>query len=298
MAPQLAVNGTEDYRSAWELLDAESFDGSDSSLPFNEGNVRPYPQWRCLMQIYALAKDYFAAMQLLFTSGPYCTSVPGACNGANVDNWKPFNAKKTQLGLITNLREVLPFSRTILRQLDQGRGKTREDPVVYNGKSFPFQNAFHYSGHNVSADCSEGACLYPLGIPDFQFVGFGSYTSDTTKTTADLALDMCVAKHELTHSIVYALLPVFPPYSKGPYGTLHDDGLMNEAWSDYFAAITCNMTNFRQSFSGLIERNVNNTVQACDAKGSTIITGEIHADSVIVSGALWETRHFLKQALF
>jgi Zn-dependent metalloprotease len=86
--------------------------------------------------------------------------------------------------------------------------------------------------------------------------------------------------HEYTHNVVAKV-----------YGTTdlpyeNQSGAMNEGWADYFAATINNNSCMSEGFEGMsCLRNLNNSNKYPDN-----FTNEVHTDSSIFSGALWDLR--------
>src|SRR6266849_6135934 len=105
---------------------------------------------------------------------------------------------------------------------------------------------------------------------------FGSGTAGCQ----DFALCSDIFYHEYTHRIVdkvYTDAGVVLPYSG-------QTGAMNEAWADYFS---CSLTNDPSHGEGCYSgRNIDTP----NLRYPDNIVGEVHADGIIFSGAIWDTR--------
>ena len=98
-----------------------------------------------------------------------------------------------------------------------------------------------------------------------------------------------IVYHELTHALVYQYIPLLPSHTWADTGLRSDPGAMNEAWADYFAAIHCGISNFKdKTYNKRPGRNLNNDLTCQNS------VGEVHVDSQIFSGALWQIRLALK----
>lgn len=94
------------------------------------------------------------------------------------------------------------------------------------------------------------------------------------------ALGADVIYHEYTHNVVDKI------YDWLPY--TGETGAMNEGWADYFA---CTITNSSLIGDGIWPspiRNLNNTLRYPDDW-----YGEVHYDSRMISGAMWDLRSYL-----
>jgi len=93
-----------------------------------------------------------------------------------------------------------------------------------------------------------------------------------------------VVYHEYTHSVVGHVYTTDLPYEG-------ESGALNEGWADYFACTVNNNSIVGEGFyvsSGAGLRNLNNTCRYPDD-----IAGEVHDDSQIISGAMWDLREIL-----
>ncbi|KAI9208011.1 uncharacterized protein BJ171DRAFT_259476 [Polychytrium aggregatum] len=177
-----------------------------------------------------------------------------------------------------------------LTQLSKGLGKNDSAPIVfYNSTSYEdafFSNSQFQSLINDTdfRDCSNGSCVSIMESP-FDYFAFG------LNSMYSWALADCTVFHELTHAFVAKFVPDLPSYIYGSKGLMSDPGALNEGWADYFAAIHCNRPDFRTQYNGRPYRSVINDMTCAD------MVGEIHADSGVFSGALWEIRSNIPQLI-
>ena len=95
-----------------------------------------------------------------------------------------------------------------------------------------------------------------------------------------LTLYSDIVYHEYTHSAVSAI------YGETNLPYENQSGAMNEGWADYFTATINNNSCMAENFGGSdCLRNLNNSYKYPDN-----ITNEVHEDSNIFSGALWDLR--------
>jgi hypothetical protein len=100
-----------------------------------------------------------------------------------------------------------------------------------------------------------------------------------------LALYSDVIYHEYTHGVVDNI------YSYLPYSD--QTGAMNEGWADYFASTINNNSCMVEGFQGNpCLRNLSNTLRYPDDW-----VGEVHNDSRIFSGAMWDLRSLIGKNL-
>lgn len=96
-----------------------------------------------------------------------------------------------------------------------------------------------------------------------------------------------VIYHEYTHSVVrHVYSPTDLPY-RG------ESGALNEGWADYFACTVNNNSEVGEGFNvGSVDglRNINNTYRYPEDLSDP---PEVHADSRIISGAMWDLRELL-----
>jgi Zn-dependent metalloprotease len=130
-----------------------------------------------------------------------------------------------------------------------------EDPLNVYVRDGAYQNAYY----------SSGSGLY--------------FCSDSPGECPDFALCADIIYHEFTHAIVdksYTGTPL--PYSG-------QTGAMDEGWADYFA---CTITNDPHEGEGAFPPGRN--LDTPDQHYPENWYGEVHADSPIFSGAIWDTR--------
>lgn len=199
--------------------------------------------------------------------------------------------------MASNMKQLRISPQLIDSHSKKGLGKSAENPIVLNGTSslINMDNAFFYwnpEGLKLnSTKCLNGSCITYMGNVRVPLLGFGQGLNGI-----DWALDDCVAYHELTHALTHRLVPYLASVVRSRYGVSSDPGAMNEGWSDYFAAIQCNETDFSKSYSRRVRRTVVNTMRSCSSDKDTDVRGEIHYDSQIFSGALWEARSLYSSA--
>lgn len=109
--------------------------------------------------------------------------------------------------------------------------------------------------------------------------------------THDFAYDGSILFHELTHAITYSLIPGLNQITVGEYGASADPGALHEAYADFFSAsfredpVIGNYAGQNASDPEAVIRTVDNSA-TCPGD----IIGEVHHDSAVLSGALWELR--------
>jgi MYXO-CTERM domain-containing protein len=152
----------------------------------------------------------------------------------------------------------------------------------------PFQNAFFAPSNPIFATVfgiSGGAMWFGQGpLRDY------SYDGD-------------VVYHEFTHSVVNVTLQLVGTAHMDQYGASQAPGAMNEGLADYFSSAIAGDPDVGEYASKDIDPNL--TVIRTLANKDTCpkdIGGEVHQDSTLFSGALWDTRVGLgdatKQAAF
>lgn len=109
---------------------------------------------------------------------------------------------------------------------------------------------------------------------------------------SDFGLYAEVVYHEYTHAVTSKIYDgVFFPYYMEP-------GAMNEAWSDYFGCVLSPSQSPLVGDGGLLPsypdglRTLDNTYRR-----ETDFSNEVHFDSQMVSGALWEVRQLIDQQI-
>lgn len=188
------------------------------------------------------------------------------------------NLHTRQLKLIVNYQSIntnpdkTSNYADILTQIAQGRGKSVSRPITFD-QSTSYSDAYFYSGSFENDDmllnrsCSRGQCLSTQEAI-FPHFAFGQTSS------SDWALNVCIVFHELTHAFVYKYIPDLPSYVWVANGVSSEPGAMNEAWADYFAAIHCGTGDFRTTYNGKPNRDIDNELSCVD------FVGEVHTVSL------------------
>ena len=188
--------------------------------------------------------------------------------------------------MVSNILTLKPDIKDFLDQLAGGKGVSAINPIVFDRSNlYPFDNAFFYGVQgSANWNCTDGECLYALGRPKTPFMGFGQGSAH------DWTLDQCIAFHEMTHSVTRRFIPFLPTFTSTQHGTSSEPGAMNEAWSDYWAVVMCGSEDLASSYVGTIKRTVKNEYVSCNDTTDAWFNGQIHHDSQVFSGALWEAR--------
>jgi len=150
----------------------------------------------------------------------------------------------------------------------------------------PFQNAFF-----SPADGGLGGLFQQLYGFDSGALWFGQ------GPMRDYAYDGDVVYHELVHAVVDATLKL-GAWHLDARGAIDAPGAMNEGLADYFSsAITedPDVGEYAAVDMGAAEGSVIRTLANQDAC-PTAVTGEVHYDSTLFSGALWQARMELPES--
>jgi MYXO-CTERM domain-containing protein len=112
----------------------------------------------------------------------------------------------------------------------------------------------------------------------------------------DYAYDGDVVYHEFTHAVVDATLKL-EAWHLDAYGAVDSPGAMNEGLADYFSSAITGDPDVGEYASKDISQNsgVIRTLANEDKCPSSVI-GEVHFDSTLFSGALWQARASLPEA--
>ncbi|KAJ2991482.1 hypothetical protein HDV02_003764 [Globomyces sp. JEL0801] len=214
-------------------------------------------------------------------SGPNCTVLNPATNLSSTENGSPIRFFVNYQALQT---EPGPNSKYphFSTQIKQGLGKNLSYPIIFDGhmdhKDAYFSRAPFYP--NVTQDCADQSCVSLEDYPYTKFV-FGQ------SSQFDWGLNPCTVGHELTHALVAQFIPTLPSHRWVSTGLRSDPGALNEGWADYFGAIHCGVSDFTKFYNGHPKRNLNNQRTCRDS------VGQVHADSLIFSGGLWEVRNYI-----
>ena len=205
-------------------------------------------------------------------SGPNCTS--SKVNVTGDESGSPIR-------FFVNYQQVKVEYKSIMEQVKIGRGKDSSNSIVFT-ESAPYEDAFFSRGPTPGSpiDCTVDGCL-PISTYPFSHFAFGQ------NTKYDWALNTCTVFHELGHALVAKFIPQLPGYTWTETGLRSDPGALNEGWSDYFAAIHCGISNFRTTYNGRPRRSLLNSNTCSDT------VGQLHQDSLLFSGALWEVRELI-----
>jgi MYXO-CTERM domain-containing protein len=113
----------------------------------------------------------------------------------------------------------------------------------------------------------------------------------------DYAYDGDVVYHEFTHAVVNATLAL-ESWHADKYGLVDAPGAMNEALADYFSSALAGDPNVGEYASKDISKDLSviRTLDNQDACPSGV-AGEVHNDSTLFSGALWQARESLPTAV-
>ena len=147
----------------------------------------------------------------------------------------------------------------------------------YFTKGSPFN--IHSMDYQATATVEYGS-EYGNAFSDWTDIYFFA-AGDVYESTAVLS-DLIY--HEYTHCVVAHVYTTYLPY-------VNESGALHEGWADYFACTVNNNSVFAEGFfvsSGSGLRDLNNTYRYPDD-----IVGEVHYDSQIVSGAMWDLREIL-----
>ncbi len=173
---------------------------------------------------------------------------------------------KPTLTAVVNLRMATGFS-----PLDIGLLQNHSLPLA------PFANAF------FAPDSPFGQAFGPEGLG--LWFGQGAVT--------DFAYDGDVVVHELGHAVVAATARLVPYWHLDTTGVAPTPGAMNEGLADYFAAAMAEDP-FVGEYAALSLASVTGEghirTLANSDRCPTEVSGEVHVDSTLFSGALWSHR--------
>ncbi len=254
-APVFAPSLQKPSNGIWgSNLDFKSYNGLERTNPYAE-----------LQAYHYLSQHYEFMTNLINANSTFCLIGQGInCSHTNQRS----SAYPYPLPFVVNLGTPSTGSGpSVLTQVQAGKGKTFNDPILFNDIG-PLSQAF-FSNSKIDPDsfnCSTPEeCLSVYNAP-FTFLGFG--VSDE----GNWALNHCIVYHELNHAFVAKFVPDLATYFwSNDYGINSDPGALNEAWSDYFAAIHCGVSNFMTgTYNGRPFRDLNNDLTCAN------FIGEIH----------------------
>lgn len=147
----------------------------------------------------------------------------------------------------------------------------------------PFQNAFFSPGDPIFSS------IFPEVKGGAMFFGQGP--------SKDYSYDGDVIYHEFTHAIVNVTLKLVATPHIDAYGVSFSPGAMNEGLADFFSSALTGDGDVGEYASKDIDASW--TAIRSLTKGDACpseIGGEVHQDSVMFSGSLWDVRKGLTQA--
>jgi parallel beta-helix repeat protein len=138
----------------------------------------------------------------------------------------------------------------------------------------------------VQVDCAEGYCNAYWDGEGMAFGAGDGWFCD------DFALYSEVIYHEYTHAVTSKIYDGIDfPYAMEP-------GAMNEAWSDYFGCVLSASQSPLVGDGGLLLEEPNGFRTLDNAyRRETDWISEVHADSQMLSGALWEVRQAIESQI-
>lgn len=148
----------------------------------------------------------------------------------------------------------------------------------------PFQNAFF-----APADGGLGSLFQQLYGFDTGALWFGQGVK------RDYAYDGDVVYHEFAHAVVDATLKL-GAWHLDARGAIDAPGAMNEGLADYFSSAITGDPDVGEYASGDMGGADVIRSLANDDRCPTAIVGEVHFDSTLFSGALWQARASLSEA--
>lgn len=174
----------------------------------------------------------------------------------------------------------------ILSQLKRGQG-SKDHPIKINKLARIGNAAFVPALSTLKSPPRSDEILADL-IRDFDHNVF-------FQGEKDFAYDGDVVFHEFMHAVTTSLVGKLNTLGLDEFGINSYPGSLNEGWSDYFSASFGNKSSIGDyassggHFDETALRNIDNNASCPDN-----IIGEVHHDSLIWSGALWEIRNHIK----
>ena len=201
-------------------------------------------------------------------SGPNCSIADPVTNISDSANSSPIH-------VFTNYQQLQAYpsnskySDFVTQIFEEKKGKGINDPVLFDQHTVYADAFFLHTPFfpNSSRNCSDAGCI---DQNTFSYTHF-AFGQDTLGNSLDWGLNECIAYHELTHALVYQLIPTLPTYIWAETGLRSDPGAMNEAWADYFAAVNCGISDFKgKTYNKRPGRNLNNRLTCQNS------VGEVH----------------------
>lgn len=197
---------------------------------------------------------------------------------------KPFKVFVNQLIPDTKMDENQGDADSFIQQISRGLG-SKENPIKLDRLMRTGNAAFVPALSSLKKTTPRADEILSDLIKNFDHLSF--FQGDR-----DFAYDGDVIFHEFTHATITTLLvQKLNTLGLDPFGISAEPGSLNEGWADYFAAAFTNdpvvgeYAAVKDGFGETSLRNIDN-----QNKCPNDIVGEIHNDSQVWSGALWEIR--------
>ena len=245
------------------------------------------------LQVYFSANSFFNHIRTLLDDNTWCLreqamSCDKSGNAITDDNGVPINPYKIYVNqMMPDVYGQINSDNNIEKQINEQKGFSPEKPVIINDFVRFGNAAFIPALSTVNSNTPKTDEILGDLLKDHDHNVF-------FQGVKDFAYDGDVVFHEFMHAVITSL--VGKPNSLGidKWGINSEPGSLNEGWADYFAASFSGdsylgqYTSSQNSYDEISLRNINNNFN-CPQN----IIGEIHNDSQIWSGALWEIRKII-----
>lgn len=229
------------------------------------------------LQAYSLFTEHLKFLRNLLNDTTFCLLGTGPnCSVMDPKTNRTATKYDYPLGFTVNIQRNQMDLDVLFDGLGKGLGKSSSNPIVFTEFSDYEDAYFAWSPYqppvngSLFPDCYDGRCVSISASP-LNFIVFGQ------NKKFDWALNQCTVFHELNHVLVQKYIPYLPSYAWTSHGLSSEPGALNEGWADYFAAIHCGISDFRQTYNGRPRRTLDNTATCAD------YVGEVHAGTAFIS---------------
>lgn len=246
------------------------------------------------LQVYFSANSFFNYIRNLLEDNKWCLrSHAMSCdeNGKALinDKNKAINPYKIYVNqMMPDIYGQANPDNNIEKQIHEQKGFSKEKPVVVNDFIRVGNAAFIPALSTLRNNTPKVDEILGDLLKDHDHNVF-------FQGVKDFSYDGDVVFHEFMHAVITSLVGKLNSLGIDKWGINSDTGSLNEGWADYFAASFSNDSALGQYASSVNEydeislRDINNNFSC-----PTNIIGEIHNDSQIWSGTLWEIRTNIK----
>ncbi len=229
------------------------------------------------IQAYFSANSFFQHIRFLLSNNSWCLREHAMSCDSQGRAQTPYKI------FVNQMIPDLYGQNDLISQIAQSKG-TKENPVILNDLVRMGNAAFVPALSTLKKNTPKSDEILSDLIQNFDHNVF-------FQGNKDFAYDGDVVFHEFMHAVTASLVGKLNSLGIDQWGINSEPGSLNEGWSDYFAASFSKdsslgeYASLKDGYGEVGLRNINNSFSCPNS-----IIGEIHNDSQIWSGALWEIR--------